>query len=325
MHPTVHSDAIQLKTKTRKDPKNRIIMLLAVGMLATWGYFIWSTNNGNERKAELVKQYQAADSTKKQLQRSFDASLTRLDLLAGDNSALGEQLVESNSTITALKAQINGILNKQSISEQELQKAQELIVALNDKIRMLKQELVRLTQENEALADEKRAVSAERDIYKLETDSLAMLNEALIERVNIASTLNAYDIVVTPVNKKAGGKEKVTSKAKKVDKLVVSFDVDNRIAQTGSTEILILIIGPDGKPFRVESSDMNTFTSRDEGEKLYTAKIPVDIEAGKKKRVEFAWNKNESLKRGNYYFAIYHNGFKIGESVKELKKGGLLS
>ena len=61
----------------------------------------------------------------------------------------------------------------------------------------------------------------------------------------------------------------------------------------------------------------------DEGEKAYTARIPVDIEAGKKKHVEFAWKQDEDFKRGNYKIAIYHNGFKIGEGVRELKKGGL--
>ena len=66
-----------------------------------------------------------------------------------------------------------------------------------------------------------------------------------------------------------------------------------------------------------------TFTTREEGEKAYTARIPVDIEAGKKKHVEFAWKQDEDFKRGNYKIAIYHNGFKIGEGVRELKKGGL--
>jgi hypothetical protein len=140
--------------------------------------------------------------------------------------------------------------------------------------------------------------------------------------VSIASTLIAYGITITPINER-NGKEKVTTKAKKVDKLVIAFDVDNRIAETGQTEIYVSIIGPDGLPVNVQSLGSGTFTTKDEGEKPFTARIPVDIEAGKKKHVEFAWKQDQDFKRGNYKISIYHNGFKIGEGVRELRKGGL--
>ena len=52
----------------------------------------------------------------------------------------------------------------------------------------------------------------------------------------------------------------------------------------------------------------------------YTAKVPVEIETGKKKHVEFAWKQNSDFKRGNYKIEIYHNGFKIGEGVRDLEE-----
>ena len=128
-------------------------------------------------------------------------------------------------------------------------------------------------------------------------DTLEVLKKGLEDKVSIASTLNAYGITITPVNERKGGKEKVTTKAKKVDKLVIAFDVDNRIAQTGSTEVFVSIIGPDGKPVTVESLGSGTFTTREEGEKPFTAKVPVDIEAGKKKHVEFAWKQNADFQK----------------------------
>jgi hypothetical protein len=41
--------------------------------------------------------------------------------------------------------------------------------------------------------------------------------------------------------------------------------------------------------------------------------------------VSFNWKKNDKYAEGNYKIEIYNNGFKIGESVKTLKKGGLFS
>jgi len=110
---------------------------------------------------------------------------------------------------------------------------------------------------------------------------------------------------------------------KKVDKLVIAFDVDNRIAQSGQTDVYVSITGPDGKPVTVEALGSGTFTSRDEGEKFFTTKVPVEIEAGKKKHVEFAWKQNSKFQPGAYKIEIYHNGFKIGEATRNLKKGGL--
>jgi hypothetical protein len=307
----------------RRDSKNLIIGLLAVGILGTWGYFLWDKNNNDQKMTQLQAQYVSVDSSKNELQKSFDASLARLDSLTGYNNEIEGKLTERNSEITKLKGQINSILRKQKLTAAERRKAEELITELNEKIGSLEQEVARLTQENQTLTTEKAAVTVERDTYRAQKDTLETVKKGLEDKVNVASTLNAYGITITPINERSGGKEKVTTKARKVDKLVIAFDVDNRIAETGSTEIYVSITGPDGKPVSVEALGSGTFTTREEGEKPYTARIPVDIEAGKKKHVEFAWKQNEDFKRGNYKIAIYHNGFKIGEGVRELKKGGL--
>jgi hypothetical protein len=295
---------------------------LAVGILGTWGYFLWDKNNNDQKMTQLQSQYVAVDSSKNELQKSFDASLARLDSLTGYNNELEGKLTDRNSEITKLKSQINGILRKQKITAAEKKQAEELISQLNEKIGGLEEEVARLTQENQTLTTEKAAVTVERDTYRSQRDTLETVKKGLEDKVSIASTLNAYGITITPINER-NGKEKVTTKAKKVDKLVIAFDVDNRIAETGQTEIYVSIIGPDGLPVNVQSLGSGTFTTKDEGEKPFTARIPVDIEAGKKKHVEFAWKQDQDFKRGNYKISIYHNGFKIGEGVRELRKGGL--
>jgi hypothetical protein len=125
------------------------------------------------------------------------------------------------------------------------------------------------------------------------------------------------------MHEKKDGKDKETSTAKKVNKLVIGFDVANRIAQTGQTDVYVCITGPDGKPISVPALGSGTFTTRDEGDKVFTAKVPVDFEQGKTKSVQFAWKQNSEFMKGNYKIEIYHNGFKIGEGTRELKKGGI--
>jgi len=222
-----------------------------------------------------------------------------------------------------LKGQIRGILKKEKLSEEESKKAQALITELNDKISNLEQEVARLTQENQQLTADKTQLTQDKDKLTQDLQTTTTAKQDLEKKVDIASTLNASNIAITPVKDKKNGQEKMTTTAKKVDKLIISFDVNNRIAQTGQTDVYVCITGPDGKPISVPALGSGSFTTRDEGDKVFTAKVPVDIEAGKTKSVQFAWKQNTPFQIGSYKIEIYHNGFKIGEGTKELKKGGI--
>lgn len=322
MSTTNYPSATPQSQPPRRDSKNLIIGLLAAGILGTWGYFLWDKNQSDQKITQLQSQYVAVDSSKNELQKSFDAALTRLDSLTGFNNELEGKLTDRNTEISKLKGQIHGILKKQKLSDTEKKQAQSLIQQLNDKINSLEQEVARLTTENQTLTTEKTQLTADKQKLTTDLQTTATQKEELAQKVDVASTLNASNITITPINDKRG-KEKVTSNAKKVDKLVIAFDVDNRIAQSGNTDVYVAITGPDGKPLSVEALGSGKFTTRDEGEKVYTSKVPVEFEAGKKKHVEFAWKPNSAFQRGTYKIEVYHNGFKIGEAVRELKKGGL--
>jgi hypothetical protein len=124
------------------------------------------------------------------------------------------------------------------------------------------------------------------------------------------------------VNEKKSGKEKTTSSAKRVDKLVVSFDVENRISKSGPADMYIMVTAPDGQVVSDASMGSGTLTTRTDGDKAYTSKVPIEYTQGTRKPVQFPIRQND-FQRGDYKIEIYHNGFKIGEGVRTLKKGGL--
>ncbi len=148
--------------------------------------------------------------------------------------------------------------------------------------------------------------------------------EELSQTVDVGSTFSASNIQITPVNERKNGKEKTTSTAKRVDKLVVSFDVENRIARSGPADMYIIVTGPNGQVVSDATQGSATLTTRTEGDKPFTAKVPVDYEQGTRKAVQFPIRQAD-FQTGNYKIEIYHNGFKIGEGVRSLKKGGLFS
>lgn len=323
MSTTNYPSASPQNQPPKKDSKNLIIGLLAVGILGTWGYFLWDKNKSDQQITSLQTQYIAVDSSKNELQKSFDAAVIRLDSLTGFNNELEGKLSERNSEIDKLKKNIKSYLSKAKLTEAEKKKAQGMIAELNDKIAGLEAEVARLTQENGVLTTEKTQLTADKEKLTTDLQTTTTAKEELAKKVDVASTLNASSIAITPIDERSGGKEKVTTTAKRVDKLVISFDVDNRIAPAGSTEVYVAVTDPEGKPVTVEALGSGTFTTREEGDKFYTFKMPVDIQTGVKKHVEYPWKQNSGFKKGNYKIEVYHNGFKIGESVRELKKGGL--
>jgi len=309
----------------RKDYKNLVIGLLAAGFLGTWGYLLWNNNKQEQVQTQQQSTIAKVTEDKGLIQKNFDDALVRLDSLTGEKNKLSTQLNDRDGQIAKLKSNIRGILGKAHITEAEKKKAEELIKELNDKISTLEQQVAQLTQENQQLNTDKTQLTQDKEKLTTDLSTTTTAKQDLEKKVDVASTLNASNISVTPVQEKKNGKEKETTTAKRVNKLVIGFDVANRIAQTGQTDVYVCITGPDGKPISVPALGSGTFTSREEGDKVFTAKVPVDIEAGKTKSVQFAWKQSTNFEKGSYKIEIYHNGFKIGEGTRELKKGGLFS
>lgn len=302
--------------------KNVLIGVLAAGLVIVSGYLVYSKNQNSQTVKQKDTQIAAVSAEKSDIQNSFDASLARLDSMSTINTGLQSQLTEKNEEIAKAKAEIRSILNKKNASASELARAKTLIASLNEKISSMEQEVARLTMENQVLTNDKIVLTQEKEKLNQELTATTVVKQELEKKVDVASTLNASNIMITPINVKSNGKEKVSTTAKRVDKFVVSFDVDNRIVQPGTADVYVLVIGPDGKAINTGSE---TFTTRNDGDKAYTAKVPVDLETAKKKNVEFAFIPGTSFKQGNYTIQIYQNGFLIGQGTRELKKGGLFS
>jgi hypothetical protein len=218
-----------------------------------------------------------------------------------------------------LKVQINSILRNKKATDADLAHAKELIAQLNDKISGLEADVARLTGENQTLTAANTSLQQEKTDLETNLQTTNTEKEELAKTVDVASTFSASNISITPVNEKRSGKEKTTTTAKRVDKLVVSFDVENRIAQSGPADMYLMVTAPDGKAIS-DATSGGTLTTRTDGDKMFTAKIPINYEQGKRQSVQFPIRQS-GFQTGDYKIEIYHNGFKIGEGVRTLKKG----
>jgi hypothetical protein len=313
-------------TPKRKDSRNLIIGLLAAGVVASLVYLVVTQNNSSQAIEQTQTQIVKISDAKSQIQKSFDESLVRLDSMSGISNGMRSKLKEENAQITQKKTEIRRILNKRNATAAELAKANELISQLNDKIGNMEQDVARLTSDNQSLTQDKVQLTQDNTSLTSDLQTTTAAKQDLEKKVDIASTLNASNIAITPVDVRSNGKEKITSTAKHVNKLLISFQVTNRIAQSGMTDVYVCVTGPDGKTMLAPASGSGTtFTTREDGDKSFTAKVPVDFEMSQKKNVEFAFTPADKFQQGSYTIQIYQNGYKIGEGTRELKKGGLFS
>ena len=314
--------SMQPQAPRKNTYKNVIIGVLAAGVIGLGSYMAYDKSKASDTIQQQQTQIAKVSDEKSSIQTSFDASLARLDSMTTANNGLTSKLADKNNEIAKTKNEIRSILNKKNATASELAKAKTLIASLNDKITSLEADVAKLTQENQTLSNDKVVLTQEKEKLTQDLTATTEVKQNLEKKVDVASTLNASNIVITPVKVRKNGKEKVSTTAKRVDKLLVSFDVTNRIAPAGSTDVYVVVIGPDGKAV---TTGAETFTTRDEGDKTYTAKLPVEIETAKSKNVEFAFAPGSAFQQGSYKIQIYQNGFLIGEGVRELKKGGLFS
>jgi predicted nucleic acid-binding Zn-ribbon protein len=307
-----------------QNSKNIIIGLLIAGLIVLGAFFVYDHSKSGEAIQNQQTEVAKITTEKSNIQTSFDASLARLDSMKSVNADLDSKLTASNEEIAKMKTEIRSILNKRNATAAELSKARNLIARLNGKITDMESQIAMLTQQNDSLKQNVVYLTTEKETLSRNLDSTNVIKQTLEKKVDVASTLNASNISITPVKVRNNGKEKVSTVAKRVDKLVVSFDVNNRIIQPGTTDLYVVVIGPDGQPV-TSTAGAGTFTTREEGEKQFTAKLPVDLETAKTKNVEFAFAPGTHFQQGSYKIMIYQNGFLIGQQIRELRKGGLFS
>jgi uncharacterized protein YoxC len=298
--------------------KNIIIGFLAVALLGTWAYLLL-----NKNKTDKEIQQKTEEGVKYMTQRDsveflYKFTLENYDSVTIANNDLQGKLTGKQSEISKLKAEINTILRKSNATTEELNVAKSKISQLNNSIANLEAEVNRLTGENKQLTTANTQLTQEKQSLETNLATTQGEKKVLEETVDVGSTFSASNIQITAINEKRSGKEKEITAAKRVDKLVVSFDVENRIAKSGPTDMYIMVTAPDGKVISAPTTGGGTLTTRQDGDKQFTSKLVINYEQGKRQNVQLPLYQ-EKFQKGDYRIQVYQNGFKIGEGVRALK------
>ncbi len=312
----------------KNNMRNLLTGGLLLALLGTWGYIIYDKNQTKEKDIVQDTQIAKSNTEKDELRKELDDATMRYDMIKTSSANMAHSkdsiVTQRDKEIAQKRAEINRILSNVKATKEELAQAKTLIASLNDDITGYKTQIETLQGEKIVLIQEKETVTKERDIAKKETEDAKVVIKEKEDIIDVGSTLHASNFAVAGINERRSGKEKSTTTAKRVDKLRISFDLDeNRITQSGTKAIYICITDPKGNPVTVEALGSGSFKTRDGVDKFFTQMVEVNYTQGQKQTINVDWKQNSNFETGDYKIEVYNNGFKIGEGVRSFKKGGL--
>ena len=208
------------------------IVVLALLLLGSGAYIYKLTTDNKESVTALTTEKSA-------LSEELKAKIAEYDIMISDNTALKEELQSEQLKMVELLEQVEkskgdaAAMAKYKSSYLKLKGEMDNLVAEN---KLLKQQNVTLTSSldstNVVLNDAKRF-----------TDTLLTQNESLTKTVEKGSKLAVLNLKVLAVKEKSSGKQIETDKARRADKLKVSFLIaENQIAKNGDREYYVQII-----------------------------------------------------------------------------------
>src|ERR1700740_3236303 len=167
---------------------------------------------------------------------------------------------------------------------------------------------------NKKLIVEKNDVLKKLDEEKNKSVQLNKEKESLQGTIDKASMLSCYAITAQGVDIKKGGKKRsITTKAKRVDAIKVSYSLgENKISKPGTREVYVRIMTPDGKEL-AKSYDDNYKFKFDSSTGYYAGKTSIDY-ANKEIGVTTLCEGDGPFIPGKYIIEISCDGVVVGQS-----------
>jgi myosin heavy subunit len=293
-----------------------------IAILLAAGIYLFVTKNKSETKLEeTTMENRELSDDKSLIESEYNAALARLDEMKNQSVQMDSLLNTKNEEVEELKAKIQKVLNDKNATSSQLKEANAMIRELNAKMSSYEKQIIALKQENVQLTEEKRALTEENAQKTEENTALQTDNQELVKKVEKGSVLHASSIRMEAIDRKKNllgkEKEKETEKARKVDMIRISFNVDdNRISESGEKILYICVYEPSG----AVASAGGKFKLENGNEKPYSTAKTIAYKQGEKVQgISTEWLPSGAMSKGEYKVEIYHMGYLIGSEKVTLK------
>jgi len=302
-----------------KDSKNQLLVLLSVGLFSTWIYHFYDKSRKQDHRVEiLVKDSLATqEAIRDSLQKLFNEKSYEADTIRVSADSLRGRLDSTRSKIMALRNEISGILKNRNATKSDLKKANDLIQQYKLSIEDMRAQNTDLESERQRLSGVMTQLNAEMDGLQKNNQRLIAENKELMEQINEASLFFVSDVNLSAVSMKSGNREVEATTAKKANKFVFSFTLQNNILKSSSYDLYVVIVQPGNKVLQNDVWGADHFTLKSGIAKPYTTKVHFEYSRGEKKKILYSLEPEEFM-QGNYVLQVYQDGVPIAEATKQL-------
>lgn len=293
------------------------IVILAILFLAAG---IWGLMQNSERK-ELEGVRDKLEGTVEELEGIREDLLSEVDSLQGEYTTLAEQngelqgdLAQAQETIAQKEAAIRNIRAKNSSEINALRAEIQELMALKDELQSNIQGLV---AENDSLRQAMGIMEGELTASKEEIEQLNNIRRT-IEEENERLTLENFQASAFQVDLEKRN-DKVTSKARRVRTIRVSFDLTEVPEELQGLRTLYLTINDDkGTPIAA-TNQVKAKTVVNNQEMDIIAVKAKDLDIAENQRLSFVYDLEDKLDPGYYRVSIFTDIGLLGSSSIRLR------
>lgn len=273
-------------------------IILTLGLIALVVLFY-------NQKSKMVEMEQVLTEEKDSLANELKMMMYGYDTLKTSNDTLNAQLLRERNKIQRL-------LEIQASNAQLIRKYKAEISTMRDIMKSYIVQIDSLNTRNQVLTAENTQIKQQITAVQATNDELQKTKEELTSKVNIASIIQAKDVVAVALNKK----RKETDELRRLDKVRVCFTLrENLIAAAGNKIVYLRVIRPD--QLVITPSPDNLFEVKGE-QLIFSANRAVDYANSDIEMCIFVDNTGDFI-AGTYTVELYLDGEKIGNSSFELK------
>ncbi len=294
-----------METSQNNSKLKAIILVLSLLLLASLAYMFKMSSDAKSEIEKGEEQYEKILSEKDLVLKDLEEMKAKYDEEIASNTSLKESLEAEKAKVDALIARV---------------KKGESVAHYKDDYLKLKREMESLVAENASLKEELKKLATDLDSTNIEleaakgyNDKILNQNDDLAKTVEKGKKLVIVNLKTTPLIERSSGKQIETDKARRVDKLKISFTIaENQLAQTGERKYYVQVI--DSKNNVLGEKKNITFN-----EKVlsYSFTSIVKFENNTVDVVqELAGN---DFQKGKYYINIFDKGELLANTTFELK------
>jgi hypothetical protein len=280
-------------------PKKRtpVLWIILVILLAGAIGYLWYTYSDLKKQSAVEKA---------ELERQKDQLEDELMDIYGQYDSLKSENDTMNLKLQAEQARIEKLLKINANNVYKIRMYEKELGTIRKVLRSYVVQIDSLNQANQELRAENIEVRQALQRVETERQELTEVRDELSSKVELASILNAKNIVISPLNKRSKEIDRTT----KVVKLRVCFTLrENPILEPGPKIIYLRIVRPDDV---ILTSGVNFFDYQ--GEQIVcTASREVSYENVDVDMCIY-WNNDGQLLPGTYKVHLYADGYEIGTS-----------